>query len=109
MTDSYFKHQSVIIYKFASDLQLEINTDKNGTNIEGCTLPAQRFFPDTLNKLQMLQHLIELSGKLAIEVELLYSGDQGQTNFKMITDALLEQYIELANQTHSLNKKEDKG
>lgn len=94
----YFNNKWHTISKFASDLQLEINTDTKGINIKGSKLPTQRFSSMTLRKLQALQQLIELAGLIAMEIELLYSNGQGETNFNMLADELLNKYTKTANE-----------
>ncbi len=101
----YFNNQVLTIIKLAIELQEEIDIEKNGINIDGCILPSQRFTLKTLNRLQTLQQIIELAGKLSIEIELLYLKEQGETNFNIEIDNLINQYIELVNYTDELNKK----
>lgn len=92
----YFNNRWYNISKFASDLQLEINTETQGINIEGCTLPAKKFSLQTLSKIQALQQLIEVAGLVAMEIEILYSNGQGETNFNMLVDGLLNKYTQTA-------------
>jgi len=93
----YFNNRWHMISKFASNLQLEINTDTKGMNVDGSILPSQRFSSLTLTKIQALQQLIELAGLVAMEIEILYSDGQGETNFNMLVDQLLNKYTAAAN------------
>jgi len=92
----YFNNRWYIISKFASNLQLEIDSEVRGIKVEGTKLPFKRFSPGTLSKIQSLQQLIELSGLLAMEIEILYSNGQGETNFNMLVDGLLNKYTNSA-------------
>ena len=100
----YFKNKWYAISKFASDLQLEIDTDRHGTKVAGSALPKYRFSPATYTKLQSLQQLIELSGLIAMEIEILYSEGQGETNFNMLADGLLNKYTNSVEEKNKENK-----
>ena len=82
MSGGHFDYNCFNISQFADDLkhEIEVNDDTFG----------YIFNVDTLRRLKSAHSIIETAGKLAKEIEWLYSGDHGEDSFAELVDVILE-------------------
>ena len=82
MSGGYFDYKCFQIADFASELEHEIaiNSDECG----------REFKKETLSRLVAAQQIIETAGRLAKEIEWLYSDDHGENPFNAQIDKILE-------------------
>ena len=89
MSGGYFNYGCFRILQFADDLkhEIEINGDDS---IDGFgDRIGQDFDQETLSRLVAAHKIIDTAGKLAREVEWLYSSDHGEESFCRIMDDIL--------------------
>lgn len=80
MSGGHFEYKCFAVSQFAEELQHEIDINKHN---------AHEFSDETMQRLTLAQKLIKLSGKLAREIEWLYSGDHGEESFNEIFDKIM--------------------
>lgn len=80
MSGGYFDYNYFRISQFAEELQHELDTNETKAELSESTVTV----------LQKCQKIIEKAGKLAREVEWLYSGDHGEESFLKIVELILE-------------------
>jgi len=86
MSGGYFDYDCFRISQFAEDLHREIRDN----SVENDFGYAPNYNKKTIDYLKKSQKIIELAGKLAKEVEWLYSGDTGEETFCSVACELLE-------------------
>ena len=85
MSGGHFDYKCFSISQFAEELKEEIQNN----NVKDEYGFAHDFEPETIARLNVIQQMIELAGKLAREVEWLYSGDHGDETFCELIDKIL--------------------
>lgn len=96
MSGGHFEYKCHVITQFADELQHEIDTNKYQSKKDS-SFNGRNFSDETIEKLSFAQRLIKLSGKLAREIEWLYSGDHGEESFADLFDKIMSkpEYKEL--------------
>ena len=92
MSGGYFNNDCYRISQFGDDLAHEIETnDDPAIDAYGDRI-GKGYGPETIVRLKRAQQAIELAGKLAREVEWLYSGDHGEETLCDLIDKLYLEY-----------------
>lgn len=81
MSGGHFDYSCFRISQFVEELQHELDTNETRAELSD----------DTIKVLKECQKIIEKAGKLAREVEWLYSGDHGEESFLKIVESILEE------------------
>lgn len=90
MSGGHFDYGCFRISQFADELQHEIDINDDKTENEFGDMRGYNFSSETLHTLIKIHHIIENAGKLAREVEWLYSGDHGEESFNSIVDEIFD-------------------
>ena len=90
MSGGYFDYGCFRVSRFADELQREIDTNNDETKDEFGQSRGRGFEPETLSRMVTAQKIIETAGKLAREIEWLYSGDHSEDSFNRLADKILE-------------------
>ena len=77
MSGGHFDYGCFRVSQFADELKHEIELNDDG------------FEKGTISRLVTAQQIIETAGKLAREIEWLYSGDNGEDSFNELVDKIL--------------------
>ena len=89
MSGGHFGYGCFRISQFADELEHEIEIN-NDVSQDHCGEPVGAGFEKgTVSRLVVAQQIIESAGKLAREVEWLYSGDHGEESFCELVDKIL--------------------
>ena len=88
MSGGEFDYNCFKISQFAEELQHKIETNLNKDDYGY----SYNMSDEVLEKLKAAQKLIELAGKLAREIEWLYSGDHGEESFVRLYDKIMKEY-----------------
>ena len=89
MSGSYFNYGYFKISQFADELQHEIDINDDETKDEFGDTRGQCFSTYTMERIRAAHKIIETAGKLAREIEWLYSGDHGEESYRELTDKIL--------------------
>lgn len=89
MSGGHFDYGCFRISQFADELQHEIDINSDETTDDFGDRRGYGFSDDTLLRLRTSQRVIETAGKLAREIEWLYSGDHGEDSFCLLVDKIL--------------------
>lgn len=89
MSGGHFDYNCFRISQFADDLQHEIDLNDDETSNKFGDRRGYHFAPDTLRRLKIAHCIIEKAGRLAKEIEWLYSSDHGEGTFNDLVDELL--------------------
>lgn len=89
MSGGHFDYGCFRISQFADDLKHEIETNDDETKNEFGYRRGYGLDKETISRLVTAQQIIETAGKLAREVEWLYSGDHAEDSFNRIADKIL--------------------
>ena len=81
MSGGHFDYNCFRISQFADDLQHEIKANDDETRDEFGDRRGYCFAPETICRLLSAWSVIDEAGKLAREIEWLYSGDTGEESF----------------------------
>jgi len=84
MSGGHFDYGCFRISQFADELEHEIDTNNSKAN------GGEEYSQDTIDNLKIAFEVIDLAGRMAKEVEWLYSGDHGEESFNEIFTALME-------------------
>jgi len=84
MSGGFFDYNCFKISQFADELEHEIDTNDDTSLDEFGGTIGNGYSEVTLNQLKEAHEIIELAGKLAREVEWLYSGDHGEESFRRV-------------------------
>lgn len=89
MSGGHFDYNCFRISQFADDLlhEIEINDDESVGDFG--YRRGRGFRAGTISRIKKCHSIIERSGKLAREVEWLYSGDHGEESFCRLVDDIL--------------------
>jgi hypothetical protein len=91
MSGGHFDYGCFRISQFADELQHEIDIndvkdlDEWGDNI------GKGYEKETMDRIIAAHAIIEKAGKLAREIEWLYSGDHGEDSFNRLIDEILKE------------------
>ena len=88
MSGGHFDYGCFRISQFADELQHEIDTNDDESLNDWGEKRGRGFSPETMFRLRTAQKIIETAGKLAREVEWLYSGDHGEESFQGLVDKI---------------------
>ena len=90
MSGGHFEYNCFSISQFADDLQHEIDiNDSDEDDGYGGTIGPQ-YSDYTIERLVKARKIISFAGKLAREIEWLYSGDHGEESFRRLFDEIWE-------------------
>jgi len=89
MSGGHFDYGCFRISQFADELQHEIDINDDETKDEFGGTRGQCFSPYTMERIRAAHKIIETAGKLAREIEWLYSGDHGEESYRELTDKIL--------------------
>ena len=87
MPGGHFDFNCFRISEFADDLKSEIGINDSLDTEYGFTY-GKGYSPETISRLNVAQQIIETAGKLAKEIEWLYSNDIGEETFQTATDKI---------------------
>jgi len=91
MSGGHFDYNCFRISQFAEELQMEIDKNDDLSEDDWGSTRGMGFGSPTINMLVAAQRFIELAGKLAYEIEWLYSGDIGEETFRKRSDKIFDQ------------------
>ncbi len=94
MSGGHFEYNCFRISQFADDLLHEIQINKSKKRNEWDEVTACNFNENTIQILKECHLIIETAGKLAREIEYLYSDDHGEESFMEIVEPILNIYKE---------------
>lgn len=89
MSGGHFDYGCFRISQFAEELQHEIDINSDLTTDRFGDAVGYNFSEETMERMVKAHALIETAGKLAREIEWLYSGDSGEESFIKLVDKLL--------------------
>lgn len=89
MSGGHFNYACHKISHFAEALQHEIDVNDDKTLDDYNCPRGYNYKPETITRLNVILQIIESAGKLAREVEWLYSGDHGEDTFNSLCDKIL--------------------
>ena len=89
MSGGHFDYDCFRISEFAENLKHEIDVNDDKTEDKFGDRRGYHFNINTLNRLTVAHRIIEKAGKLAKEIEWLYSGDHGEDSFNGLVDGIL--------------------
>jgi len=90
LSGGYFDYGSFKVSQFAEELKHEIEINDNKTEDEYGDKRGHGFEKETITRLITARGIIETAGKLAREIEWLYSGDHSEESFNDLTDKILK-------------------
>ena len=88
MSGGHFEYNCFRISQFADDLQHEIDVNDSGEDNGFCGTIGDNYSEATIERLVKAQRIISFAGKLAREIEWLYSGDHGEESFCRLFDEI---------------------
>jgi hypothetical protein len=89
MSGGHFDYGCFRISQFAYELKHEIEINGDEAKDEFGDNIGYGFGKETMARLMTAQQIIETAGKLAREIEWLYSGDHGEESFNRLVDKIL--------------------
>jgi len=89
MSGGHFDYRCFAISNFAEELQHEIDINNDKTKDEYGDNVGEGLSAYTLERVVKAQKIIETAGKLAREIEWLYSGDYGEESFIKLIDKII--------------------
>ena len=96
MSGGHFNYGCFRISQFADELKHEIDTNDD-IRLDDFRQPdfgepvGQGLSPETMQRVTKAHKTIELAGKLAMEIEWLYSGDHGEESFCRLVDEIFNE------------------
>jgi hypothetical protein len=93
MSGGYFNYRCFEISQFAAELQheLDVNDSEEPKNSFGDVV-GKHYLPETVALLRQCQQHLELAGRMAREIEWLYSGDHGESTFSTQLRQIVEEF-----------------
>jgi len=91
MSGGHFDYKCFNISQFADDLGDEIDKNDDKSVDKYGDTRGYGFDKKTMENLIIAQQVIAVAGKLAREVEWLYSGDHGEDSFNELADKIFEE------------------
>lgn len=92
MSGGHFDYNCFKIAQFAEDLQDEIILNNDESKDELGDSRGHQYSEETIEILQDCQKVIELAGKMAQDIEWLYSGDIGEESFRKKILKLVDEF-----------------
>lgn len=92
MSGGHFDYNCFRIIQFAEELQHEIDINNDKAEDEYGDHRGYHYEKGIIDKLIKAQKIIEQAGKLAREIEWLYSGDHGEESFNRLFDQIMRKY-----------------
>jgi len=89
MSGGSFNYNCYKIQSFASELQHRLDINNDPTVDQFGDKIGYEFAKETVIRLEKAQKIIEVAGKLAREIEWLYSGDHGEGTVCNLIDKVL--------------------
>jgi len=89
MSGGHFEYKCFEIVLFAEELDREIQANDDTTVDDWGDTLGNRFEEPTISRLKTSLQIIGLAGRLAKEVEWLYSGDHGEESFNDLFDEIM--------------------
>lgn len=89
MSGGHFNYVCYRILEFANELQQKIDTNDDETLDDFGDKRGYGFDDETMLRLRTSCQIIVTAGKLAREIEWLYSGDHGEESFRRLIDEIL--------------------
>jgi hypothetical protein len=90
MSGGHFDYGCFCISQFADELKHEIEINDDETKDKFGDTRGYGFKEETVFRLVTAHRIIETAGKLAREIEWLYSGDHGEESFNSLADKILD-------------------
>jgi len=91
MSGGSFDYKCFQISAFADELKHKIDVNDDDTEDDWGGTLGDQYSTGTIAALTNIQKMIELSGKLAREVEWLYSGDHGEESFQRLVSDIFKE------------------
>ncbi len=89
MSGGHFDYGCFKISQFANELEHEIEINDDDSKDEYGSTVGRGYNAETMARLRMAQQIIETAGKLAREVEWLYSDDSSPESFRCAYDKVI--------------------
>jgi hypothetical protein len=89
MSGGHFNYGCFRISEFANELQHEIDVNDDDTKDRYGDYRGYGYSPETVARLKVAQALIAKAGKLAREIEWLYSGDHSEESYWRLHDGIM--------------------
>ena len=89
MSGGHFNYGCFRISQFAEDLKHEIDINNDEQVDDWGDEVGSQFSNETISRLVTAHRIIETAGRLAREIEWLYSGDHGEESFNELADKIL--------------------
>ena len=90
MSGGHFDYAYFRISMLAEDLKHEIDTNESMERNEWDEVKGHHFNKETIQILKECHTIIEKAGKLAREIEWLYSGDYGEESFMEVIKPIMD-------------------
>ena len=90
MSGGHFDYAYFRISMLAEDLKHEIDTNESMERNEWDEVRGYHFNKETIQILKECHTIIEKAGKLAHEIEWLYSGDYGEESFMEVIKPIMD-------------------
>jgi len=89
MSGGHFDYACFHISQFADELQHEIDKNDNTSIDKYGGRRGAGYSPTTMEKIKAAQQIIDTAGRLAREIEWLYSDDHGEETFCELFDKII--------------------
>jgi hypothetical protein len=89
MSGGHFDYGCFRISQFADELQHEIETNDDQTPTDWGGMVGENLAPETVSRLKVAQAIIAKAGRLAREIEWLYSGDHSEESYWRLHDGIM--------------------
>ena len=93
MSGGHFDYGCFRISQFADELKHEIDINNDETNDDYGDCRGHFLGEETIANLVEAHEVIETAGKLAREIEWLYSGDHGEESFNRLIDEIFKENL----------------
>lgn len=90
MSGGHFEYKYYQIQEFAEELKKEIEMNDDKTEDEFGDRIGRGYRKETIDRLKKAQRIIETAGKLAREIEWLYSDDHSEETFNELADEIFK-------------------
>jgi len=93
MSGGSFDYKCFQISAFADELKHKIDVNDDKTEDDWGGTIGRQYSAETIASLTTIQKMIDLSGKLAKEVEWLYSCDTGEDSFNSLVSEIIDEVV----------------
>ena len=93
MSGGHFNYGCFRISQFADELKHEIDINDDETKDDYGDCRGHFLCEETIKRLVTSHQMIETAGKLAREIEWLYSGDHGEESFNRLIDEIFKENL----------------